>query len=179
MEHQKFKHNLDNHDCADRGFSAEIVFKQLAEEKGYSVEVCGRQLQFSHIDFILKKDKKIWKIDIKAAKRLSRQSEKPNFDFIWCELKNCRGKDGWLLGGSTSIAFELEKEFIIVGRKDLLELVKKLCNFEKMVGQSKNALYCGYKRFKRQDLLTLIKTSDLYKIPHSIWPKESIKENQK
>lgn len=174
MEHKKFKHHLDNHDCADRGFSAETIFKQLAEQKGYSVRVAGREEQFSHVDFVLTKGDLTWRVDVKGAKRKKRTDDKVDYSIIWCEIKNGNGGDGWLVKdqkGATTIAFELENEFVIVSRKDLLGLVKKICNLEKMVGQSKNALYCGYKRFGRQDLLTLIKTEDLKQINHSIWPK--------
>jgi hypothetical protein len=32
-------------------------------------------------------------------------------------------------------------------------------------------LYCGYRMFGRQDLLSLIKTTDLYQIKYTIWEK--------
>jgi len=175
MEHTKFKHNLDNHNCSDMGFSAEVIFKKLAEEKGYSLRVAGREEQYSHVDFILNKDGKEWRVDVKGAKRKKRTDESVDYSVIWCELKNGNGGEGWLSkeNGASHIAFELENEFILVGRKDLLGLVEKICNLEKMVGQSKNALYCGYKRFGRRDLLSLIKTEDLKQIHHSTWPKNS------
>lgn len=174
MEHKKFKHTLDKHDCSDIGFSAEVNFKQLAEEKGYSVRIARREEQFSHVDFILTKGKDEWRVDVKGAKRKKRTDDSVDYSIVWCEIKNGNGGEGWLTkakNGATTIAFELENEFVIVSRKDLLDLVKKLCNLEKMVAQSKNALYCGYKRFGRRDLLTLIKTEDLLTIHHSIWPK--------
>lgn len=173
MEHQKFKHNLDNHDCADRGFSAEVIFKHLAEEKGYSVKVASREMQYSHVDFVLNKDDKEWRVDVKGAKKKKRTDDLVDYSVVWLELRNGHGGFGWLAkeNGCSHIAFELENEFILVSRKELKELAEKLCNFEKMVGQSKNALYCGYKRFGRRDLLTLIKTEDLKQINHSIWPK--------
>lgn len=175
MEHQKFKHNLDNHDCADRGFSAEVVFKQLAEEKGYSVRVARREEQFSHVDFVLNKDDKEWRVDVKGAKKKKRTDESVDYSVLWLEFRNGNGGWGWLTkeNGASHIAFELEKEFILVNRRELKELTEKLCNLEKMVDSAKKALYCGYKRFGRRDLLTLIKTEDLKQINHSIWPKNS------
>lgn len=173
MEHKKFKHSLDKHNCSDIGFSAEVVFKRLAEEKGYSVRIARREEQFSHVDFVLSKGKDEWRVDVKGAKRKKRTDESVDYSIVWLEFKNGNNGDGWLTkeNGATTIAFELENEFVIVQRKDLLELAKKLCNLEKMVGQSKNALYCGYKRFGRRDLLSIIKTEDLLSIKHSIWPK--------
>lgn len=157
------------------GFSAEVIFKQLAEEKGYSLRVAGRQEQFSHVDFILNKDGKEWRVDVKGAKKLKRTDDKPCHEHIWLEFKTGNGKEGWLVkeGGCSHIAFELENEFLLVGRKELKKLAEKLCNLEKRVDSSKKALYCGYKRFGRQDLLSLIKTEDLKQIQHSIWPKNS------
>lgn len=174
MEHQKFKHSLDKHDCHEMGFSAEVIFRKLAEEKGYSVKVAGREEQFSHVDFILTKGKDEWRVDVKGAKRKKRTDDKVDYSIIWCEVKNGNGGEGWLVkdkNGPTTIAFELENEFIIVSRKELLNLVKKLCNLENLVDSSRKALYNGYKRFGRRDLLTLIKTEDLLTIKHSKWPK--------
>jgi hypothetical protein len=173
MEHKKFKHSLDKHDCHEIGFSAEVVFKKLAEEKGYLCRVAGREEQFSHVDFILTKGKDEWRVDVKGAKRKKRTDDLVDYSIIWLEFKNGNGGEGWLVkeNGATNIAFELENEFIIVSRKDLLKLAKKLCNLEKMVAQSKNALYCGYKRFGRRDLLSIIKTEDLLTIKHSKWSK--------
>ncbi len=48
-------------------------------------------------------------------------------------------------------------------KKDILEKGAKIA-----LDSAKKALYNGYKRFGRRDLLTLIKTEDLYKIQHSI-----------
>jgi hypothetical protein len=173
MEHKKFKHNLDNHDCSEMGFSAEVIFKQLAEKKGYSLRIAGREEQFSHVDFILNKDGKEWRVDVKGAKRKKRTDESVDYSVIWLEFLNGHGGEGWLTkeGGCSHIAFELENEFLLVGRKDLKDLSEKLCDLEKKVDSAKKALYCGYKRFGRRDLLSLIKTEDLRQIQHSIWPK--------
>lgn len=175
IKHTKFKHALDKHDCHDMGFSAEVIFKQLAEEKGYSVRVARREEQFSHVDFILTKGDVTWRVDVKGAKRKKRTDDSVDYSILWLEFRNGNGGEGWLTkeNGATNIAFELENEFVIVSRKELLKLAKKLCNLEKMVAQSKNAMYCGYKRFGRRDLLTLIKTEDLLTIKHSIWPKQN------
>lgn len=180
MEHKKFKHSLDKHDCHEMGFSAEVIFKQLAEGKGYSVRVAGREEQFSHVDFILEKDSKEWRIDVKGAKRIKRTDKEVNYHTTWLEWKTGHGKDGWLVAdkGCENIAFELENEFVIVSRKELKKLAEKLCDLTKRVDSPKKALYCGYKRFGRQDLLSIIKTEDLKQIQHSIWPKKITSSQQ-
>jgi len=174
MEHKKYKHSLDKSGgCAETGFSAEQKFKELAEQKGYSVRVARREEQFNHVDFVLEKDEKRWNVDVKGAKKIKRTDATPCYEHIWLEFRTGHGKDGWLTAdkGCSHIAFELANEFIIVSRKDLKKLAEKLCNLENRVDSSKKALYCGYKRFGRQDLLSLIKTEDLYTIHHSTWPK--------
>lgn len=155
------------------GFSAEEKFKELAEKKGYSTRVAERQENFNHVDFILQKDKKEWKVDVKGAKRLRRADETLNYDLVWLEFRTGHNTAGWLTAdkGCCTLAFELENEFILVSRKDLLKLAEKLCDLTKRVDSPKKALYCGYKRFGRQDLLSIIKTEDLKQIQHSIWPK--------
>ena len=173
MEHKKFKHAKDNHDCADMGFSAEKKFKELAEAKGYSLRIAGREEQFSHVDFILTKDGKEWRVDVKGAKRVKRTDSEVNYTTLWLEFKNGHGGEGWIVkeNGCCTIAFELENEFILVSRKDLKKLAEKLCDLTKKVDSAKKAMYNGYKRFGRQDLLSMIKTDDLKQIAHSIWPK--------
>lgn len=171
MDHKKFKHAKDNHDCADMGFSAEKEFKRLAEEKGYSVRVAGREEQFSHVDFILSKDGNEWRIDVKGAKRVKRTDSEVNYDTLWLEFKNGHGGEGWLVKekGCEVIAFQQQNSFILVSRRELKELAEKLVDFNKLVTQSKNALYCIYKRFGRQDKLTMIKVEDLKQLNYKEW----------
>lgn len=171
MEHKKFKHALDKHDCSDIGFSAEVIFKQLAEEKGYSVRVARREEQFSHVDFILAKDKDEWRVDVKGAKRKKRTDDSVDYSILWLEFKNGNGGEGWLTkeNGCDVIAFQQKDSFILVLRKSLLKLTESLINFEKNVSSPKDALYCIYKRFGRQDRLSIIKTEDIKKIKFSEW----------
>jgi len=69
MEHQKYQHSKDKTgECANSGFSCEEQFKKLAESKGYEVLVAGRNLQFCHVDFILKKD---GVLSVRAEKRFA------------------------------------------------------------------------------------------------------------
>lgn len=59
---------------------------------------------------------------------------------------------------------------VIIGTMYINSFKKHLT---KRVDSAKKAMYCGYKRFGRQDLLSLIKTTDLYTIHHTLWPKHN------
>ena len=82
-----------------------------------------------------------------------------------------QGKAGWLTGSPDIIAFERDKCFVLVKRADLLELVDNLCDLSYMVNQSSQALYKGYTRKGRADLLTVIKMTDLTLIKYRLWTK--------
>ena len=173
MNHEKYRHPKDKHGtCAESGFSAEQKFKELAEQKGYKVEICGREAQFSHVDFVLIKGKEQIKVDIKGAKKIRRADKKPDFSLTWIEWRNQKDK-GWILGSAKIIAFELENEFILVEREKLLDLAKELCHLEILVSKSSDALYKGYRRFGKRDLLSLIETKKIIEIAKEIWEKNT------
>jgi hypothetical protein len=60
---------------------------------------------------------------------------------------------------------------VLVKRVELLELVDNLCDLSNMVQHSKQALYKGYTRKGRNDLLTVIKMTDLTLINYRLWTK--------
>jgi hypothetical protein len=163
------KYDLEGTNSQD-GYSAEQQFKILAESKGYVVEEASREQQFRHIDLILKKDNKIWLIDVKAKKKLRRKDEEYNFEWLWLELVNVRGDCGWIFSHGFC-AFEMEDHFIVVAKKDLAALVEKLVDCEKEVARPEKAKYSVYRRFGRKDKITLIESKHLKTINHSIWPK--------
>ena len=78
---------------------------------------------------------------------------------MWVELRNVRGIAGWILGEAENIVFELEKEFLIVDRMLLYELVTK--EIKPTVGPGP---YERYQRQDRHDLLTLVPVHDLRKL---------------
>ncbi len=155
---------------AKDGQAGESQFEDLALKKGYKVTTATREQQFQHIDFILEKDNKTWFIDVKAKKKLSRKSEKYNYDWLWMEIHNVKGEPGWIYGFGF-VAFEMEDHFLVAAKKDLAALVEKLVDFEKTVDKADKARYSVYRRFKRKDKITLIESKHLTFINHSIWPK--------
>ena len=155
-------------DCAVMGQNAEKLFHQLLTQRG-SVNKASLQEEYSHVDFILTaKDNKKLKYEVKARKRVSRADSQTTVDLVWIELLIVRGDAGWLFGKADKIAFEQEKEFIVVDRERLVEFVKNKCKPFDIVQSPADALHKGYRRFGRKDHLTIILTSDLRSIAEEI-----------
>jgi hypothetical protein len=66
-----------------------------------------------------------------------------------------------LYGAADLLAFERENDFLLVDRKLLARLCEKLCDLTKMNVDVKMPLYTGYQRRNREDVLSLIKMSDI------------------
>ena len=143
------------------GEKAEDLFENLAKSKGLKTKKANLQQQFAHIDFILT-DKKnnTHLIDVKARKKISRNSSEFSDDLVWIEFKNTSGNDGWLYGSADFIAFERENDFVIVPRKNLITLCESIVTKE-FVNKSADALYKKYTRSGRKDELSIIKMSDI------------------
>lgn len=172
MDHKKYQHSKDKTgECANSGFSCEEQFKKLAESKGYEVLVAGKNLQFCHVDFILKKGDKQWNFECKSRKKIRRADSEPNDEFTWIEFKRTDGKNGWILGDADYIVLEQKDEFLIVERKALLKLAEKLVDRTKTVDRAEKAFNVSYRRFGRKDEIAYILTDEIRKLKISIWPK--------
>ena len=55
------------------------------------------------------------KVDVKALKRTNRNDNDVDENIHWVEIRNVRGKKGWLYGDSGLIAFETKDYFVFVG----------------------------------------------------------------
>lgn len=159
----RFKHT----ESWNRGQEVEKEFSALLKNRDPNFQKSSKDQQFQHIDYLTN----FGKIDVKAKKRISRSDTEEQEEFIWLEFNNVQGKKGWLFGAADIIAFERNKDFILVKRKDLAEYAKKKCDIKNIVDKSSKALYKGYQRKGRKDLISLIKMKDLFEIKHRIWPK--------
>lgn len=171
------KHDTSGINSRD-GANAEEIFRNLAEKQGYEVVDATRNEQFAHIDFWLKKDGGKWGFEVKARKKLSRQSEEYDDSKFWCEWVGVSGKAGWLRTGSDFLAIEQENEFLIVDRKKLEKLAESLVDFTKVVDRAHKALNVTFRRFRRKDLLSIIETAKVREITHKIWPKKIPKNDE-
>lgn len=167
-------------ECAEQGQSAEELFLSMAQSRNYIVKKATRnQNIYDHIDFYLtgrnketKKDHTIT-VDIKARKKTSRKDSKYNDSWVWVEIKNVQGRDGWLYGKCDFIAFEQPNYFLLVPRKTLIEVVLSNVRFDlDYVQRASQAKYRIYQRAGRRDQITQIKVEDLLKLKNiTKWKK--------
>lgn len=150
-----------------RGQGVEAMFAKLLNERAENARAADLQEQFSHVDYF----SDFGSVDVKARKRINRSDDSAQDELVWLEFKNVQGRVGWLYGKADWIAFERVLDFILVKRADLAELGEKLCDLETRVGSGSEALYKGYQRKGRHDLLSIVKMSDILKLPHQVWAK--------
>ncbi len=151
-----------------RGQGVEAMFAKLLNKRTDNVRAANLKEQFSHVDYI----SDFGKIDVKARKRVARKDTDVQDDLVWLEFKNVQGKHGWLYGKSDWIAFEREEDFVMVKRHYLALMAEKLCDVGDRVAVGKDALYKGYQRSGRKDLLSIVKMSDVLGLDHQLWTKD-------
>ena len=151
-----------------RGQGVEAMFAKLLNKRTTDVRAADLKEQFSHVDYF----SDFGKIDVKARKRVARSDDNTQDDLVWLEFKNVQGKFGWLYGKADWIAFERLDDFVLVRRHDLALMAEKLCAVGDRVAVGRDALYKGYQRSGRKDLLSIVKMSDVLKLDHQLWTKD-------
>ena len=68
----------------------------------------------------------------------------------------------------TKISTTLSLFFLIIST---IFFAQSLCDLNNKVSNSKDALYKGYQRAGRKDLISIIKMSDIENLPHKVWKK--------
>ncbi|MHC4648327.1 MAG: hypothetical protein ACYTBJ_22950 [Planctomycetota bacterium] len=124
------------------------------------------QEEYEHIDF----HTKMGTVDVKAMKKVTRSSVK-QVEYLWVEFRNTAGMDGWLFGKQEWMAFEKPDGFLMVKREDLKNLANELCDTKTYVRSAREALYKLYSRRECDDVISMIRYSDLDKLP-SIFIKD-------
>ena len=154
--------------CESMGTSAENSFYKILKKRGEVRKATTRENK-SHTDFFLTVGDKIVSYDVKAAKKASRDDSGVSYELVSLEILNIFGGVGWAFSDKVDfIAFERQNDFIVVETIKLKDLIEKKCDLKLMVTSSKDALYKGYRRFQRNDLITLVKMSDLETIASEI-----------
>jgi len=168
------RNRYDKKDSLELGQKAEEQFARLAVKQGFRIAPSPERANIDeHFDYLMERDGKSFRVDVKSLKRLSRRDDGIQDTYIWIELHGVRVDDkGWLYAGHADlIAFELAKSFRIVDRLELIRLVEKLVDFDAKVSSPKDALYKVYSRKSRPDLLTMIRSEDLLQLRHAEWRK--------
>jgi hypothetical protein len=168
------RNRFDKKDSLELGRRAEDAFARLAIGHGFKVTASSEMGNIDeHFDYVIERDGKSKKVDVKSIKRKSRGDKEFQDQFLWIELHSVRENNkGWLYAGKADlIAFELKKSFRMVERLELIKLVEKLVDFEAKATTSKDALYKVYSRKDRFDWLTMIRSEDLLGIKYVDWEK--------
>lgn len=175
------RNRYDKKDSLELGRRAEDSFARLAIQHGFKVTASSEKGNIDeHYDYVIERDGKTHKVDVKSIKRKSRGDKELQDEFLWIELHSVRENNkGWLYDGHADlIAFELANSFRIVDRLELIALVEKLVDFDAKVTSPKDALYKVYSRKSRPDLLTMIRSEDLLQLRHAEWGKENTKPDR-
>lgn len=151
-----------------RGQGVESTFATLLNKRTDNVRAANLREQFSHVDYF----SDFGSIDVKARKRVARSDDNLQDELVWLEFKNVQGKLGWLYGEAEWIAFERTEDFVLVKRSSLANEGETLCALGDRVAVGSDALYKGYQRRGRKDLLSIVKMSDVLKLYHQLWTKD-------
>jgi hypothetical protein len=172
MQAANSRNRFDKKDSLELGNKAENIFILIAVKQGWRISASSNRENIDeHWDFLIEKDEQNFKVEVKSGKRIQRNDSDSQNNFTWVELRNVRGRVGWLFGKADLIAFEKEKTFIFVKRLDLLAVVNQKVNLVAKAKSAKDALYKIYTREGRKDKLTLLPASDIDPIKFMEWKK--------
>jgi hypothetical protein len=95
-------------------------------------------------------------IEVKAMKRISRKSPRPQSKWLWVEFKNINGGLGWLYGQATFLAAEVQDGFYLLNLKSLRSWCEVHVDREAKVTEPGKAQYKSYTRRNREDEMSLV-----------------------
>lgn len=144
------------------GKKAEDLFVEIFAKAGWTVsESDKRQNIMEHWDFLVEKNGKSVKVDVKAQKRVSRGDSHTSNEWVWVEILNNGGYLGWLYRTHADyLAFQRGSMFYLVTPKRLQDVIA--AKVSKVLVKSPHlARYKLFRRSGRKDLLTLVNYNDL------------------
>jgi hypothetical protein len=152
-------YNNNRYEDQERDFASyltgKITFSSPAED------------MYEHWD--VKQDDK-YTYDVKSLKKRQMRDDSPDELLHWVEMKNVKGNKGWLFGKADYFAFETFDFWIVVSNKNLNQLMKdKLIKTQTL----KPELYKLYRRNNRKDIVTMVKTLDLFYYAERVYKKNS------
>ena len=153
----------------EMGESAEKKFDRAVKAQGKSVRKASRyEERVQHIDRWIG-DKRWWPklnqtmadkpeipVEIKAMKRISRDSPEPQSEWLWVEFRNVSGGLGWLYGDAILLATEVETGFYLLYLKSLRSWAEFKVDRDAKVSNPNHAQYTSYSRQNRDDEMSLI-----------------------
>ena len=141
----------------NRGQEVETSFGDILDRRGIKYREATLDEQYQHFDYVTDRGT----VDVKARKRINRSDNSEQDELVWLEFKNTAGKKGWLTSDVDFIAFERAEDFVLVRRQSLYQMAIDKCNLDDRVSRGSEALYKGYQRSGRRDLLSIVKMEDI------------------
>lgn len=155
------------------GDEAEESFIKVAQDRGYKTRRASpREDCQDHIDiWVTDEDSSEYGVDVKCPWRV------PMKDVVWISLHGSSEMNlGWIYGGKAHyIAFDIEDEFILVPRLEILHLLERNL-VDEFVTDKRKAIFRKYKLGGKNEhtVLTLVKIQELRKLAGTlIWDKPS------
>ena len=145
------------------GCSVQDKFFKVLKVQDPQAREATLEEQYQHIDFV----SKLGTIDVKGKERANRRMQTSS-DIQWIEFRGNTGQPGWIYGSQDFIAFERNYGFILVKTVELKKMAENLCNLGTKVYKSTEALYKGYSRKDRKDLLSMVRMEDILELPYKI-----------
>ena len=165
------RHKFDASDCKERGDTGELIFTNLAQNRGWNIGYASPdENMYGHWDILISKGKEVYKVDVKGMKRISRYGDEL-YDWVWIELHgSMHDNKGWLFGGNADfIAFETDKSFLMLERARLAKFIPTLI----IPGLAKDVSEAKYHIYNRRDYeqLMLVEIEKLRSIKAGEWEK--------
>jgi hypothetical protein len=142
----------------EKGLAVEYAFASdlLKSEGGQVWHASQHDDIINHIDVFWSNGNKEYSFDVKGARKKSRYDSDVSYKTTWLEIQNVNGQCGSLLGNQDYIAFELEDQWAIVNRKQLLfALINKLDD-KTLYTSNPNEDFKLYQRSGRQDIIVRV-----------------------
>ena len=117
-----------------------------------------------HVDFWCESNNKRYGIDVKGLRKNKRNDKDYDDTINWIELINVQGKNGWVYGKASYIAFLTKKSLLLVSRKKLAKTIEEKINGKDIVHINPNEYYVPYQRNGRLDKIVKVPTADLRNI---------------
>lgn len=131
-----------------RGLKAEDSFQKLLGSGATKSGTFADRVE--HWDFNVK-------FDVKKIRSVDEWGEA---NYVWVEIQNIHGKEGWLYGHATYVAFETQKYWVICELEKLREYISTVVTNTELLFDRKEP-YRLYRRKGRMDKVVMIPILDI------------------
>lgn len=131
-----------------RGLQAEASFQKLLGSSATKSSPFADRMD--HYDFNVK-------FDVKKIRSVDEWGEA---NYVWIELMNIKGNEGWVYGKSDYIAFETLKFWVIVETDKLRSFIEEVVTDPELLIEEKKP-YRLYRRRGRLDKLVMVPIIDM------------------